>query len=62
VRQQVNWVARLSPETKSPLSDEYRKLFGLGPMGNAPIGGTLVRLGREIGIPPIQSGKNSRLP
>jgi ectoine hydroxylase-related dioxygenase (phytanoyl-CoA dioxygenase family) len=34
LRQQMNWEALLSPETKASFDDHARALFGLGPLGN----------------------------
>jgi len=44
IRQQVNWEAILSTEVKESMDPETRTLFGLGPMGNTRIGGSLTRL------------------
>ena len=47
IRQQFNWEAALSAETKDSLDDEGRRLFGLGPAGNTRMGGALTRLRPE---------------
>lgn len=43
VRQQVNWEAALSEETKLALDDDARAMFGMGAMANVRIGSKLVR-------------------
>jgi ectoine hydroxylase-related dioxygenase (phytanoyl-CoA dioxygenase family) len=44
IRQQANWEAALPAEIKDAMDPEARRLFGLGPLGNARIGGGLTRL------------------
>lgn len=44
IRQQMNWEAILSSETKATLDDDARRLFGLGPAANTRIGAALTRL------------------
>jgi ectoine hydroxylase-related dioxygenase (phytanoyl-CoA dioxygenase family) len=47
IRPQVNWEVLLSPTTKASLQRAERKLFGLGPLANARIGGGLVGIGDD---------------
>jgi ectoine hydroxylase-related dioxygenase (phytanoyl-CoA dioxygenase family) len=44
IRQQINWEASLSPETKARLDPGARAMLGLGAAGNTRIGGGLTRL------------------
>ena len=44
IRPQINWAEALSPEVKTGLDDDARKLLGVGVMGNTRIGGALTRL------------------
>jgi ectoine hydroxylase-related dioxygenase (phytanoyl-CoA dioxygenase family) len=46
IRQQVNWEATLSPETKASLDDDDRRLLGLGPSGNTRIASANIQLRR----------------
>lgn len=44
IRQQINWDASLSPETKASLDPDARKMLGMGVAANTRIGGALTRL------------------
>ena len=57
IRQQINWDACLSTETKDGLDDDARKLLGMGAAANVRIGGGLTRL--KDGEKPIVASRET---